>query len=51
MEAVDLFLEECERMGTLKEILEETGYRFVSSVQMWKPPALLESKELEVAIA
>ena len=25
-EAVDAFLEECERMGSLKEVLEEAGF-------------------------
>jgi predicted RNase H-like HicB family nuclease len=50
-EAVDLFLEECERMGTLKEVLEEAGYKFDTSTQIWRPPTLIESKELEVAVA
>ena len=26
-EAVELFIEECERMGTLTEVLEEAGFR------------------------
>jgi predicted RNase H-like HicB family nuclease len=26
-EALTLFLEECERMGTLEEVLEESGYQ------------------------
>jgi predicted RNase H-like HicB family nuclease len=29
-EAITLFLEECQRMGTLETLLEEAGYGFVT---------------------
>ena len=35
-EAIELFLEECERMGTLKDVLEESGFRIRGS--SWQPP-------------
>jgi len=34
-EAVDAFLEECERMGTLEEVLEEAG--FTEEQGRWLP--------------
>ena len=35
-EAVELFLEECERLGTLKDVLEESGFK-IRGVS-WQPP-------------
>ncbi len=35
LEAVEAFLEECERMGTLEEVLEEAG--FTKGKEMWVP--------------
>ena len=35
-EAVELFLEEAERMGTLKDILQECGYH--KDMDRWIPP-------------
>jgi predicted RNase H-like HicB family nuclease len=35
-EAVGLFLEECQQMGTLEDVLEESGYRPVGN--SWRPP-------------
>lgn len=52
IEAVSLFLEECQRIGTLHEVLEEAGYHLISKPQpKWVPPSPLSSEELEVAIA
>jgi predicted RNase H-like HicB family nuclease len=34
-EAVEAFVEECERMGTLQEVLEESGY--IRSLNNWLP--------------
>jgi len=41
-EAVEAFLEECEKMGTLEEVLEEAG--FTRSAHQWLPrqPILAE---------
>jgi len=35
LKAVEAFLEECERMGTLEEVLEEAGFR--EGKEMWVP--------------
>ena len=35
-EAVLLFLEECQRMGTLREVLKESGFKVKG--QSWLPP-------------
>lgn len=35
-EAVLLFLEECQRMGTLKQVLQESGFR--AKGHAWQPP-------------
>jgi len=55
-EAVTLFLEECERMGTLNEVLEEAGYRLEKRqvpvpVEEWAPPRPLKTLYLELALA
>lgn len=51
-EAVSLFLEECQKIGTLNEVLEEAGYHFESKPHpRWVPPSPLETEKLEVAIA
>ena len=56
-EAVSLFLEECDRMGTLKEVLEEAGYRLIVPkkrkplIQKWVPPKSLGVRRLEVSFA
>ena len=39
-EAIEAFIEECERMGTLEEVLEESGFsRIGDSWQSRKPVA------------
>lgn len=51
-EAVSLFLEECRRMGTLNEVLEECGYRLPAyPEEKLLPPIPISTEELEVAIA
>jgi predicted RNase H-like HicB family nuclease len=56
-EAMMLFFEECQRMGTLETILEEAGYRRANSrqrqpmVSRWLPPKSLGIKRLEVSFA
>ena len=50
MEAVRLFLEETERMGTLQEILREEG--FVShdpTGANWSPPPLIATEHMRLA--
>ena len=56
-EAVTLFVEECQRMGTLETVLEESGYRLAQSrrgralVRKWLPPRSLGSRRLEISVA
>jgi predicted RNase H-like HicB family nuclease len=56
-EAVSLFLEECQRMGTLEMILDEAGYRLAKPrgrkplVRKWLPPQSLGTKRLELSLA
>lgn len=55
-EAVALFTEECERMGTLNEVLEEAGYNMEKRdapvpVEAWSPPRPLKTSHLELALA
>ena len=39
-EAIDLFLDEAEKMGTLEDILQESGYG--KEKDMWISPPLVE---------
>lgn len=48
-EAVGLFLEETEKMGTLREVLEEAGYMRID--QMWRAPEILAIEKMSVAVA
>jgi hypothetical protein len=51
-EAVTLFLEECQRMGTLESVLEEAGYRRdPSDPQRWvfRQPIQINHLEIEFA--
>jgi predicted RNase H-like HicB family nuclease len=45
-EAVDLFLEEVENMGTLEDILQESG--FGREKDMWVSPPLVEIATEEI---
>lgn len=51
-EAVDLFLEECQRMGTLEVVLEEAGYRRESlATSRWAPRQPVQINRLEAVHA
>lgn len=55
-EAVVLFTEECEHMGTLNEVLEEAGYslekqKLPTPIEAWSPPRPLKTLHLELALA
>lgn len=39
-EAVELFLEECKRMGTLEDVLEEAGFKIEHQLWTSKNPLL-----------
>ncbi len=46
-EAVEAFIEECHEMGTLEEVLEESGFVKTSSAWQARQPV----KEMNLAIA
>jgi len=48
-DAIEGFLEACEGMGTLEEVLNECG--FVKSGSDWKSPAVLESDSIDVPLS
>lgn len=48
LEAVEAFLEEAQRMGTLTDILEEAGYE--RTAEGWKPPNLLAQERAKVVV-
>ncbi len=48
LEAVEAFLEEARRMGTLTEILEESGYE--RTVEGWKAPDVLTQERARVVL-
>jgi predicted RNase H-like HicB family nuclease len=51
-EAVSLFLEECQAMGTLETVLEEAGYyRDMASPHRWIQRQPLQVNWLETAVA
>ena len=51
-EAVTLFLEECQRMGTLDMVLEEAGYRRAPGTpQHWLLRQPIQVRQLEAAFA
>lgn len=43
-EAVNLFLEEAQKMGTLDKILEEAG--FLKNKKVWRAPKLISLEEI-----
>lgn len=48
-EAVSLFLEECERMGTLKDVLEEAGFEHRGKPHdEWLTPHPLAIEEIDI---
>lgn len=48
-EAVTLFLEEAERMGTLTAILEEAAYTRVGN--RWQPPEVISTERNRLTVA
>jgi predicted RNase H-like HicB family nuclease len=48
LEAVEAFVEEAQRMGTLTDILEEAGYERTPAG--WKAPDLLAQERAKVAL-
>lgn len=46
-EAVELFIEEAEKMGTLDKILEESGFVFDKE---WKAPELVSQERISLVI-
>jgi predicted RNase H-like HicB family nuclease len=51
-EAVTLFLDECQRMGTLEMVLEEAGYRREPTApQRWIPRQPIQINYLEISLA
>lgn len=46
-EAVELFIEETEKMGTLKEVLEEAGF---SCRNGWKAPKMISCEQVKMAV-
>ena len=43
-ELVSIFLEELKEMGTLNDVLEECGWRRVSTKRTWSPPVYKQTK-------
>ena len=39
VEALDIFIEECQKMGSLGEVLEDLGWK--RSENTWKPPVVV----------
>ncbi|MEW5691979.1 MAG: type II toxin-antitoxin system HicB family antitoxin [Candidatus Hydrogenedentota bacterium] len=51
-EAVDLFLEECEKMGTLVTVLEEAGFTYIQKpVPQWVSPQPIDIEFLPVELS
>ena len=47
-EAVELFLEECQRMGTLEQILTEAGFKLEE--KFWQAPNPLVTERMALGI-
>ena len=51
-EAVSLFLEECHRMGTLRQVLEEAGFSHTATpTHQWLPPKPVGTEQLSLSVA
>jgi predicted RNase H-like HicB family nuclease len=50
-EVVTLFLEECQHMGTLELVLEESGYHYEPITQKWIPRQPVQVNRLEASLA
>lgn len=46
-DAIAGFIEACEAMGTLEQVLEESG--FVNDGERWLPPAVVQLDSLDIA--
>lgn len=50
-EAVSLFLEECQRLGTLKQVLEEAGFSHTSRpIHQWLPPKPIGVEQVSLSV-
>jgi len=50
IEAVSLFLEECQRMGSLDEVLKEAGFSHLAGEKWVSPePVIIEKLSLQLA--
>ena len=47
-EAIEAFMEECERMGTLEDVLEEAG--FTKDLDIWVSRAPIAEERLALAV-
>ena len=47
-EAIEAFVEECERMGTLDDVLEEAGFSKIND--SWKSRKLVAEENLALAL-
>ncbi|MBI3324236.1 MAG: type II toxin-antitoxin system HicB family antitoxin [Candidatus Omnitrophica bacterium] len=51
-EAVSLFLDECHRMGTLRQVLEEAGFSHTTTpTHQWLPPTPVGTEQLRLSVA
>lgn len=47
-EAIEAFVEECNSMGTLEEVLEESGFSRIGD--SWEPRRVVAEEDLSVAV-
>lgn len=47
-EAIEVFVEECQEMGTLEEVLEESGFSKIND--SWIPRKLIEEENLAFSV-
>ena len=47
-EAIEAFIEECEHMGSLDEVLEESGFQKMNDVWIFKKPVAEEEFALAI---
>lgn len=50
-EVVSIFLEECQRMGTLEVVLEEAGYHYDTAAKRWFSRQPLQVTQMEAVFA
>ena len=51
-EAASLFLDECRRMGTLRQVLEEAGFSHTATpTHQWRPPTPVGTEQLRLSVA